>query len=145
MLLNLCVVFTGHEVRFTFFKLVILCVSPPPSFFWTFYFREIICLIVSSCKHAFKAFGRILLIGETTMIMISWIIPNVWSALWRHGPQEIPKPIRIKLIKERPPPITLWRSYFLKLTDHCLTIFYSGGSTCPEVSIHMPHVVSAIA
>lgn len=38
---------------------------------------EIICLVVSGCKHAFKAFERLQHAKDTTMTSVSGIIPNV--------------------------------------------------------------------
>lgn len=43
--------------------------------------------MVSSCEHAFKAFERIWCTGETAMIIMSRIIPNVGSALRSHVPR----------------------------------------------------------
>ena len=42
----------------------------------------------SGCKHAFKAFERIQGNKGIFIITISRIIPNVWSALQSHGPQD---------------------------------------------------------
>lgn len=45
-------------------------------------------MVVSSCEPAFKAFERIPHTRETTMIVISRIIPDAWSVLQSHGPQD---------------------------------------------------------
>ena len=81
-LLDLCVVFTGHNVGFT-------VLTHSYSSFLSYYsiHKEIICLVVRGCEHAFKDFERIWYTRETTMIIISRIIPNVWSALGSLDPQ----------------------------------------------------------
>ena len=43
----------------------------------------------TGCPHAFKTFERTQHAKETTMIIVSTIIPNVWSALQSHGPQDL--------------------------------------------------------
>ena len=45
------------------------------------------CLVASGYEHAFKSFQKIQYSREITMIIITRRIPNVWSALWSHGPQ----------------------------------------------------------
>ena len=66
--------FTGHRVRFTVFKLVILI---PFLKFWSYGDY----LVIISCEHAFKAFERIQCTRETALIILSRIIPNVWTVL----------------------------------------------------------------
>lgn len=38
-------------------------------------------------EYSFKAFEEIQLTREVILIIISRIIPNLWSVLWSHGPQ----------------------------------------------------------
>ena len=76
-LLILSVVSTGHHVGFIFFNSSLL------SFSYTLIWGSlVICLVVSGCEYAFKAFKRIQHTRQTTMIIISRIIPTVWSVLW---------------------------------------------------------------
>ena len=55
--------------------------------FRCFSLRKNIWVVVSSCKHALKAFETIQCTREMTVIVISRVIPNVWSALQSHSPK----------------------------------------------------------
>ena len=66
-LLIFCVVFTGHDffpplisvLQATTSDLQILIQSFSSYHFWHFSLREIVCLVIDSCKYAFKVFERV--------------------------------------------------------------------------------------
>ena len=39
-------------------------------------------------EHAFRAFGRVHRIMDTTMIIINRMLPVACNVLWSHGPQD---------------------------------------------------------
>ena len=65
-----------------------LSLSCPLFLFWCSSLNELTCLVVSNSKHAFQVFEWIQSTREIIMIIISRIIPNMWIALWSHGPQD---------------------------------------------------------
>ena len=75
------VIVIDHGFRLIIFKLTI------SSFLLLCSSLKIICLVVNSCEHTFKAFERTQFTREMTITVLSRVIPSVWSALQSHVPK----------------------------------------------------------
>ena len=103
----------------------------PLVLFWYSSLREIIFLVFSSCKRAFKAFEKIQCTKEIIATVINRIIPNIFSALWSHGPQDSNQSKSKKSKKDSAEGVTI-----LSQVD-CSVILCNWVSTSSEVLIQV--------
>lgn len=106
------------------------------SLFWCSSLKEIICLVISSYKHAFRDFERLEHTRGIVMKILSRLIPTVWSALWSHGSWD---PTNRKTENDPAVRVTLWSQVA------CSVMLCNWVSASQEVLIQVQHVVLATA